>query len=106
VTAAASALACVVRDRYTRMMGRLSYLMLLSIALALAGCSVFQIKDSYGNRYGGWYEHGDQYQSQLALCEQQTGAASIAAAQRPTYMRECMWRHGVPQDNTTAAAGT
>ncbi|MDE2228637.1 MAG: hypothetical protein KGL11_06305 [Alphaproteobacteria bacterium] len=78
----------------------------IAVAPALAGCSVFQIQDSYGNRYGGWYEHGDQYQSQLALCEHETAGAAVAAAQRPVSMRECMWRHGVPKDNITPAAGT
>ncbi len=75
-------------------------------ALALGGCSAFQIQDSYGNRYGGWYEHGDRYRFQLALCERETAAASVAAAQRPASMRDCMWRNGVPKDNTTPAAGT
>jgi hypothetical protein len=78
----------------------------LTLALTLGGCSVFQIQDSYGNRYGGWYEHGDQYRYQMTLCEQQTNSAAIAPAQRPATMRQCMWSHGVPQDNTTAAAGT
>lgn len=78
----------------------------LVVALALGGCSAFQITDSYGNRYGGWYEHGDRYTMQLDRCERETAAAAIAARQRPAYMRECMWRNGVPKDNTTAAART
>ncbi|MDE2165890.1 MAG: hypothetical protein KGJ66_06085 [Alphaproteobacteria bacterium] len=78
----------------------------IALAGALGGCSAFQIQDSYGNRYGGWYEHGDQYRYQLAVCERETGAVSIAPAERPGYMRQCMWRHGVPRDNTTSAAGT
>ena len=82
------------------------YAALAGLALALGGCTLFQIQDSYGNRYGGWYEHGDNYQYQMKLCEQQTGAAAVVPAQRPAYMRECMWQHGVPRDNTTAAAGT
>jgi hypothetical protein len=78
----------------------------VALALLLGGCSAFQIEDSYGNRYGGWYEHGSQYQYQMALCERQTAASSVPAAQRPAYMRECMWSHGVPRGNTTPAAGT
>lgn len=79
----------------------------IALAGALGGCSVFQIQDSYGNRYGGWYEHGDQYRYQLALCEQQTAAASsILVALRPAYMRECMAQHGVPTGNITPAVGT
>ena len=78
----------------------------VALALALGGCSLFQIQDSYGNRYGGWYEHGTQYRYQMALCERQTAASSVPAAQQPAAMRQCMWNHGVPKDNTTAAAGT
>ena len=78
----------------------------LAFALALGGCSIFQITDSFGNRYGGWYERGDRYAPQLRLCEAETATAAIPAAQRPAYMRECMWRNGVPRGNTTPAAGT
>lgn len=78
----------------------------VALALALSSCSLFQIEDSYGNRYGGWYEHGDNYRYQMAVCEQQTSAAAITPAQRPAFMRQCMWKHGVPQGNTTPAAGT
>jgi len=85
---------------------RLRYAALAVSALTLAACSMFQIQDTYGNRYGGWYEHGDSYRYQMTLCERQTGAAGVAVARRPAYMRQCMWSHGVPRGNTTPAAGT
>jgi hypothetical protein len=75
-------------------------LVVLICALALAGCSsVFGVTDSYGNTYGDYYNPGQNYQGQLALCEQETAAPDIPPPTRPYRMRCCMYRHGVPIDH-------
>jgi hypothetical protein len=81
--------------RYTVLLG----------ALALGVCSMFEIQDSYGNRYGGWYAHGDAYKVQLDLCERETARPLIPQAQKPQRMLSCMYRLGVPPGNITPAPG-
>jgi hypothetical protein len=72
----------------------------LLVALLLTGCSLVQITDSYGNAYGSWYNNGDQYSGQLANCERQMNEQSVPAPDRKTAMRCCMWRNGVPIDDS------
>jgi len=78
------------------------YLVLLG-ALALGACAMFQIQDSYGNRYGGWYAHGETYRVQLDLCERETAGPLIPPAQKSQHMLQCMIRLGVPAGNISPA---
>jgi hypothetical protein len=75
----------------------------LAGALALGACAMFQIQDSYGNRYGGWYAHGDTYKVQLDLCERETASPLIPPAGKQPHMLQCMIRLGVPSGNITPA---
>ena len=79
-----------------------------AFALVLAACSMVTLTDPYGNRYGGWYNHGADYRWQLTTCEQEIADRDVANADRKHYMRCCMWRHGVPigdPQSCSAAAG-
>jgi len=67
-------------------------------ALALAGCALVTISDPYGNRYGDWYNHGDQYRWQLDLCERRMVSEDIPPFKRKAAMRCCMAENGVPVD--------
>jgi hypothetical protein len=70
----------------------------LAAALALSGCAV---SDRYGNTYGGFYNPGDHYAWQLQTCDQEIAASAIAEPQKKRAMQCCMWRHGVPIDDST-----
>ena len=72
---------------------------LLVALLLLGGCSMVQLTDPYGNVYGDWYNHGQQYRWQLATCEQAIDDRHVPDPQRKEFMRCCMWRHGVPIDD-------
>lgn len=76
---------------------------LLSI-LALQGCSWVTIKDQYGTTYGGFFDFGNQYSWQLAACQDDPGLAKAAPGIRPRWMQCCMWRHGVPVDDSNGCA--
>jgi len=76
------------------------FAMLLS-ALALQGCSLFTVSDAYGNTYGSFADHGNQYLWQLASCEGDAGLVTAAPPDRKRWMQCCMWRHGVPIDDST-----
>jgi hypothetical protein len=69
------------------------------LILLLASCSLVQLTDPYGNVYGDWYDHGNQYRWQLTTCEQEIDTRGVPNAGRPLFMRCCMWRHGVPIDD-------
>jgi len=71
-------------------------------AFALQGCGLFALDDQYGNSYGGFFDYGSQYGWQLATCQKDVAAASIAEQLRPRWMQCCMWRHGVPIDDSTS----
>jgi hypothetical protein len=70
-------------------------------ALALQGCA---IQDRYGNSYGGFFDYGNQYAWQRTACETEIDAKNIAAELRRRYMQCCMWRNGVPIDDSTGCA--
>ena len=67
----------------------------------LQGCSFFEAEDQYGNSYGGFFDYGNQYQWQVGVCQDEVTAHDVAAALRKRYMQCCMWRHGVPIDDST-----
>jgi hypothetical protein len=69
-------------------------------ALALQGCGVFTLYDDYGNGYGGFFDYGSQYRWQLAACESELAARAVPVLERKRYMQCCMWRHGVPIDDS------
>ena len=69
------------------------------LALALAACGVAVLTDPYGNRYGGWYNHGADYRWQMTTCEQEIVDGAVPNGDRKHFMRCCMWRHGVPIDD-------
>jgi hypothetical protein len=73
-------------------------------ALAVSGCSFFQISDEYGNSYGGLADFGNQYAWQLAHCESEPGLVEAAPALRKRWMQCCMWRNGVPIDDSNGCA--
>jgi hypothetical protein len=73
-------------------------------ALALQGCGAFSVSDNYGNSYGGLFDFGNQYSWQLAACEDDPGLAHAAAGIRSRWMQCCMWRHGVPVDDSNGCA--
>ena len=78
------------------------------LALSLAACGVFALTDPYGNQYGDWYNRGANYRWQLTTCEQAIDDEVVPNAERKHFMRCCMWRHGVPIDDSgscSAAAG-
>lgn len=78
----------------------ISLLVVLICASALSGCSsVFGVTDSYGNTYGNFWNSGQNYQWQLALCEKETADPAISPPTRPYHMRCCMYHHGVPIDH-------
>jgi hypothetical protein len=72
----------------------------LLLALALQGCGLFSISDKYGNSYGGFYDYGNKYQWQLATCQDEVTAHAVVDPFRKRYMECCMWRHGVPIDDS------
>ncbi len=69
------------------------------LILALSACSLVRATDRYGNHYGGWYNHGDQYAWQLELCEKRIEDGAVPSAGRPLAMRCCMRDHGVPVED-------
>ena len=77
---------------------RFAFIALLG-ALALSGCSLFEVEDPYGNSYGGFFDHGSRYSWQLAPCENEINAHNVPEPLRKRYMECCMWRHGVPIDD-------
>jgi hypothetical protein len=70
-------------------------------ALTLQGCSLVEVDDPYGNSYGGFFDYGSQYRWQLATCQDELGAHGVPAELAKRYMQCCMWRHGVPIDDST-----
>jgi len=72
--------------------------------LSLGGCSFFQISDEYGNSYGGFADFGNQYAWQLSTCEADPGLVEAAQRDRKRWMECCMWRHGVPIDDSKGCA--
>ena len=74
---------------------------ILLVMLALQGCGVFGVSDEYGNYYGGFYDYGNKYEWQLATCRDDMSAHPVADSLRPRAMQCCMWRHGVPIDDST-----
>ncbi|HLI21145.1 MAG TPA: hypothetical protein VKV32_08510 [Stellaceae bacterium] len=85
-------------------MKKLALSAVLLATLGLYGCSWFTLSDKYGNTYGGFFDHGGQYGWQMATCEADPGLAEAAAPDRKRWMACCMWRHGVPIDNSTGCA--
>lgn len=77
-----------------------------ALAVLVAGCSLVQIRDPYGNVYGDWYNHGAQYRYQLGLCEHEIDDRNVPDPARKTFMRCCMWRHGVPIDDAQSCSAT
>ena len=73
-------------------------------ALSLSGCGFFQISDSFGNTYGGFAHFGNQYAWQLSTCEADPGLVKAPPPIRGRWMQCCMWRHGVPIDDSTGCA--
>jgi hypothetical protein len=82
-------------------MRKLSLTIALFAVLALQGCGLFELDDHYGNSYGGFFDYGSQYRWQLATCQDEMTAHPVPEAQRQRYMQCCMWRHGVPIDDST-----
>jgi len=76
-------------------------------AFALASCSLVSLTDPYGNQYGDWYNNGANYRWQMTTCEQAIDDQSVPNGERKHFMRCCMWRHGVPIDDSQSctAAG-
>ncbi len=70
-------------------------------AFNLQGCSLFEVDDQYGNSYGGFFDYGSQYAWQLATCQKDVAAQDVGEPLRPRWMQCCMWRHGVPIDDST-----
>ena len=81
-------------------MRRAALSLTLLVPLALQGCSFFELDDSYGNSYGGFFDYGSQYRWQLTTCESEIAAGSVTEPLRQRYMQCCMWRHGVPIDDS------
>ena len=69
------------------------------VAIVLGACGIAAVSDRYGNRYGGWYDPGNNYRWQLDLCETQMEQRSVPPLARPLAMRCCMFGHGVPIDD-------
>ena len=76
----------------------------IAILLFLTGCSLFQISEEYGNTYGGLTEFGNQYTWQLSTCEADPGLVEAPSGDRKRWMQCCMWRHGVPLDDSNGCA--
>ena len=76
----------------------------LLAAVALSGCGWFTISDKYGNEYGGFYDYGSRYVWQLQTCQDDPVLAKTAAGEQKRWMECCMWRHGVPIDDSTGCA--
>jgi hypothetical protein len=79
---------------------------ILVLAFVVGGCGLVQLADPYGNVYGDWYNHGQQYRAQLATCEHEIDQRGVPDPRRKGFMRCCMWRHGVPIDDAGACAAT
>jgi len=77
---------------------------LLWLALALSGCAMWTMTDPYGNVYGDWYNHGEQYRWALDGCEHEVVDRSIANPLRKRFVQCCMWRHGVPIEDPTGCS--
>jgi hypothetical protein len=69
-------------------------------AFAISGCSLVEATDDYGNTYGDFFNYGNQYHWQLATCQKEVAADAVAEPLRKRYMQCCMWRHGVPIDDS------
>ena len=78
--------------------------LVLLVALALQGCHLFAIKDEYGNYYGGFYDYGNTYAWQRQTCAADLAAHNVADELKKRYLQCCMWRHGVPIDDSTGCA--
>jgi hypothetical protein len=76
----------------------------LSVLLALQGCSWITISDKYGNSYGGFFDYGNQYAWQLQTCQNDPALAKTPLTDQKRWMECCMWRHGVPIDDSTGCA--
>jgi hypothetical protein len=70
----------------------------------LTACGIATLTDPYGNRYGGWYNHGANYRWQMTTCEQEIVDTAVPNADRKHFMRCCMWRHGVPIDDSQSCS--
>ena len=77
---------------------------ILLSTLSVSGCSFFQVSDEYGNTYGSITDFGNQYAWQLSTCEADPGLVEATAPDRKRWMECCMWRHGVPIDDSTGCA--
>jgi hypothetical protein len=77
---------------------------ILLAAFSLSGCSLIQISDEYGNTYGSITDFGNQYAWQLSTCEADPGLVEALSKDRGRWMQCCMWRHGVPVDDSTGCA--
>ena len=77
---------------------------ILLAAFSLSGCSLIQISDEYGNTYGSITDFGNQYAWQLSTCEADPGLVEAPSKDRGRWMQCCMWRHGVPIDDSTGCA--
>ncbi len=82
-------------------MRKTSLVLALLGAAVLQGCGLFTVYDDYGNGYGGFFDYGGQYRWQLATCQSDLTARAVPELQRKRFMQCCMWRHGVPIDNST-----
>lgn len=75
--------------------------LVLIAALSLQSCGTFALHDPYGNSYGGFFNYGNQYAWQLQTCDSDPALQKTAAPLRKRWMQCCMWRHGVPIDDST-----
>ena len=78
---------------------KLAFLVLMS-AFTLQACALFTLSDAYGNHYGGFSDYGNRYTWQLATCEKEMAVSTIPETAKKRAMQCCMWRHGVPIDNS------
>ena len=76
---------------------RLARSLVLLAALAAQGCA---IDDGYGNQYGGLSDYGNQYAWQLTTCRNDMAASNVEPRLWQRWMQCCMWRHGVPLDDS------
>ena len=76
----------------------------LALALLLQGCGMFSVTDQYGSYYGGFFDYGGQYSWQLQTCATDPALAQTQDILRKRWMQCCMWRHGVPIDDSTGCA--
>ena len=63
-------------------------------SLAISACG--PIIDSYGNKYGGFYDYGYKYAGPLARCEGEVYEKNVDPASRSSYLQCCMYRNGAP----------